>query len=251
MRSYPHAPHEEILTRLFKTTQALAVPASAATRTLQPDRAPGFWTSNARALLDCARLAYALEQPAEVAMHYFRETAVCFDEGVGIGAPFDLDDHFDQLELAIVLGDVARVTALCDLPADRHVIEGVSFPAAVEREFETLAELAVGRVPSAGSSLNRAAAALATKRLPKLLRDDIDSILALQRQILAGNQTALAEAFARRSAAFEAKFRNPAIANSPRSLLDLNGLAHAALARRAGLDVAVDSVYLPLALLRD
>jgi hypothetical protein len=97
--------------------------------------------------------------------------------------------------------------------------------------------------------LPEATAALARDRLPKQAQEDTASALEIQQRLLQRDAAGLSRAFARRAAAYAAKFRHPEIVNSPQSLLDLNGLALAALARATGLQVQIDSVYLPLSLL--
>ena len=81
------------------------------------------------------------------------------------------------------------------------------------------------------------------------MNDDIATALALHQHILAHDAAGLPAAFQRREAAWAAKFASPANANTPRGLVDLNALALAALARRAGLPLPGPGVYLPLSLL--
>lgn len=250
LRSYPHAPDGTVVRRQYEKIPKRTFSVSTASPEWLATRSGLGFRLNAASLLDLARISYALEQPDAEVIHYLRESSDSFARVVTDGAEFHLDDHFDQLEVVVVLGAQERAVALSNLPPERHIAEGVTHPDAAEREFEILSDLAAGREAQAAVRMPNAVATLESAGLSKKLYEDIGSALDVQAQILTRNQEGLVRGLRRRDAAWAAKFSSPDIASSARGLMDLNGLALCALARRAGLTPWDGSVYMPLSLLQ-
>lgn len=250
LRHYPQTPDARVLQREHDAAPEVTFSISTASAEWLAARSERAYTSNSRSLLDLARIAYALQRPEAEVTHHLRESSDCFVRGITEGAPFHLDDHFEQLEIVVILGAHERAQALADLPADRHVVRGVTYPDSAEREFEILTDLVTGREIQATARMPKAVQTLEKDRLPRAGHEDIASALDVQAQILARDQEGLSRALQRRHEAWAAKFAKPDLASHPRGLMDLNGLALCALARRARLTPWDGSVYMPLSLLQ-
>ncbi len=251
MRSYPHRPDEEVALEERDDLQSLFRPAGAIVPAGPAVAPEEFWSENAAYGLACARYAYAFEAPVETVRYYLVESDASFATGLERRSPFDLDALMQQVATAVVVDDAALAARLCTLEPARYQVDGVSFEPAVQREFDVWIALLLGRRDEALARLQVAEAGLAADKLPRVARDEGSTMLALLRQVLAGDSAGLNAALAQRAIAVEKMFRSPSARENPAGLLDLRGLALAAIGRRQGLAPATDSVYLPLAVAVD
>ncbi len=109
-----------------------------------------------------------------------------------------------------------------------------------------------GRDDEARAALQVAEAGLATDKVHRIARGLCESNAALMTALLAGDTAAFNDALKTlRAKAFEKTYRQSSSGENPDGYMDLEGLALASFARRRGMKVETDSVYLPLNILVD
>ncbi len=248
MRSYPHNPKEAIadkhrvhLLSVFKPDSVLIDAAPATSE-------EWIWSENAERGLFLARYAYAFEEPVETVRQYLERSNSSFSTGLERRSPFDLGALMQQLAAAVVVRNTELASRLCTLEHARYQVDGSTFIPAVQREFDVWQMLILGRRDEALARLVRAEAGLQAERLPRAAMEECAPMLALLRAVLTADEAALNQALFRRADAIEKIYATPSARQDPQALLDLRGLALAALARRHGLNPVTDSVYLPLSI---
>ena len=245
MRRYPHRPDEESLLDDKEFLVSLLKPAVAPVGAGAATTDEPIWALNAERARACASYAYAFEEPVETVRYYLERSNASFATGLERRSPFDLGALMQQVATAIVVDDAALSVRLCSLPRARYQVDGSTFIPAVQREFDVWVLLVLDRRDEALALLQPAEAALATEKLPRAAQDECGPMLALLRAVLTDDAAALDAALARRADAIAKIYRTPSARQETQALLDLRGLALAAVARRHGLSPATDSVYLP------
>ena len=247
MRAYPHRPDEASLLEdrdfyvsIFKPDSVIVGAAPATTE-------EAIWALNAERGLWCAAYVYAFEGPVEMVRNYLERSNSSFTMGLERRSPFDLGALMQQLASAVVVNDVALATRLCTLEPARYEVEGSTFIPAVQREFGIWQSLILGQPAEALQRLQQAEAALAGEKLPRATLKECTSMLALFGAVLGGDVVALNQALTQRAEAIATTYKSPSSRQEPDALLDLPGLALAAIARRQGLAPVTDAVCLPLA----
>ena len=249
MLSYLHHPDEAVVRANLESAQENRVLRHAMPPDTLDSRQGKFWKHHAAIALECASAAYALEGDAALVRDLLRDSSACFTRALAKEGAVNLAEMQQQLALAVLLGDSARLEALCALPRARYSSPDMVFPEAAHGAFEVFCALATQQPDAARSRLAEADALLAGGKLPRPVRDDIGAALALEQAILDGNASGFDDALGKRNDSFAAKFSNPQIQHHPHGLLDVWGLGLASLARARGLKVQADSVYTPQALL--
>ena len=251
MRSYPHQPDPAFIQKLADDLRPLFYPFDGMTPAMLEGRSAGIWASNAETGLDLARYGYALGESVETVHWYLGESNQCFVAGMSRAAPFDLMDLLQQLYVAIVRGDLALAGTLSALDAERYAVAGVTPPDAAQDEYDFFAILLSGGRDTASTRLTEAQVKLEAKRMPRVPKAEWTTAFDILGATRHRDAAALTTAFAQRATAFAHRFSNPVERENATSLLDLHGLALASIARRSGLPVPDDNVYIPLSLLVD
>lgn len=249
MRIYPHHPDPQTVSANYATAQSLLVRRAARTPEFLSGMGERFWKHNAATAIDCACAAYALEEDDRIVHDFLREASDCFADGLARSAPFTMSEMSDFVSVALIVGDDARAALPASLPPERYMSPSIIVFKVVHRVFQIYVALAAGMRDVAADLLHDSAAVLDSQKLPRKARILMANLLALQRAIVDADGAQLNTSLNLYVKDQIARFKDPDLADLPQGLIHLQGMGLIRLARRAHLDVRIDSVYLPVDLL--
>ncbi len=167
---------------------------------------------------------------------------------IELGVLLDPFDFIGALALATTLRRSGETQALASLPQARYTHDDVIADPIVYGAAAILSAFILGNAAVIGPLTSELSAADVTNvhRYDRML---FHPLIVLLHAVHENDPAAVTRGFAHRDAELIRFFRRADDRNDPEALLDVPGLAVAALARERGIHAAEDSVYRPLALL--
>jgi hypothetical protein len=249
MKTYPHAPSEEVFRENLSDSANELFRRAAATPETIRSKNEWFFPLNANTALECGCLAYALDEgDAAVVADYFMESSWSFEQAIVRRAPINLEQMIQQYAIALALGLHAAAAAIAALPRAHYSSPNLVFPESAQKLFDAEKALVVGDAATFERDLSAARANLSD--LPKAGRADFETVLEVETAIGRSDPLALDAALKARVKALTEKLRNPRIRNVAKLAIDFWGLGLLKIAGDHGLKPTVKSVYWPTELLR-
>ncbi len=250
MRNYPHQPSESNWTQQYGAASTCLLPRAEVTdEAIAAATNRSFLRVNATTALSSAQLAYGLEENTQTVQGFFREALFFYESMERHGVPMSIVDISYALSTALILGDDARAKRLSNLPRHRYTHPEVMAAEIMYSLLEAEMALVRGDREAARKLSESVNAALQDKRtLPGTVRE-VKPMSALLRACLDADESAWADALKLRNIAFGRKFKQPELQNDAFGAFDLHALGVSRLARRAGIETRIESVYFPLELL--
>jgi len=249
VRNYPHKPSEAVFQRNLLAAMKRLVPRDDITPKLLAGRNERFLPLNAKWALECACRSYALERDQEIVLDFLRQSNWSFKKAIETQARVNLWEVITHLSVALILRDNQIVKLLSEIQRERYENPNIEFPESTYALKEAEADIAAGRDEAAAKQLEKALSELASEKLPRITRDELESALLIAQAIVYRSQDVFDSAIEKRHASYIRKFSNPEIRNMPEGAIDIWGLGLARLAMDKGLTLKANSVYLPPELL--
>jgi hypothetical protein len=249
VRKYLHKPNEQMVIDNQQTSLSMLDTDPAVIDNARQRKNQRFFSMNARQGIAAGVGSYALEEPAESVLSYFRNACADFAEGLKLGLAVDPTDFGLYLSAASICGDRMLTLRLAGMRRSSFSNPNVECEEILYIVAEFHAGLALGHDSlfqerlSAGEQLLKAGP---TSR-PVLL--SVQGLVGIARAIADRDEKALDRAVEARQKDYVQMVRKPSIREMPEALLDLWGLGILRLGAERGTRPTFESVYLPLELI--
>ncbi len=249
MRKYLHKPDEQMVIANQQTSLAMLDTDPAVINNARQRHNELFFSMNARQGIAAGVGAYALGEPIENVLSYFRTACSDFAEGLNLGQAIDPTDLGLFLSAASICGDRMLTLRLAGMKRASFSNPNVKCEEILYAVAESHAGLALGHDSLFRERLSAAEALLKSSQTSKPTLLSVQGLVSIARAIADGDEKALDRAVEARQKDYVQMVRKPSLREMPEGLLDLWGLGLLRLGKERGIRPTFESVYLPLELL--
>ncbi|MFH1896780.1 MAG: Imm49 family immunity protein [Candidatus Desantisbacteria bacterium] len=253
MRNYPHKPDaediREIRERCLESYKddILKIPI------FLEKRRWVFFRENATDEMELGNFCYAFEEPVKDVIEYLRKSCSSLSIAIDFGMPMDPGKFLEYISRAVVVQDKVLVEQLSGFDRKRYTYPDVKYPYPEVRYLiaEIYADLAGDRHASATERVPKAISELSSRSVNRIQKMVIQELIMAAKAIIEKNQEDFDKAMEARCKDWAKLWPRSLGYTVIEALIDMPCLGILRLAMNNGLKCNIQSVYLPLELLKE
>jgi hypothetical protein len=251
VKRYPHKPREKELS-IFQEEDLSDYQSNLSyISRAEAEHNPMFFEGLCQDAIDLAALEYAFDAPLSEVCNLLATACDYAEKAVLFDLVLDTVTYMTYLALANLRQQGEFRKMLESFQRSKFTNEEIEEDEIFYLGAEAMGHISAGRFDLAEKSISAALARANSRSVDRDAKEVMVPIVLLEQAIVEKDQSKLAEAIKARHEEYRRNYSHVEVRNYPEGLLDVLGLGLLKLARRNGLDVATESVYLPTELLEE
>jgi hypothetical protein len=246
MRKYPHKPREAPLQEIRAETHQSYQSCQEHLARMTAARRAEFFAGQADAAMEIAALEYAFEVPAPAVKGWLDAACTHAETAIEFGVAADPTLFMTYLSLANLCRRTRFSRELGAMDRSRFTNANVHSDELFYLVAEGMARLSAGEFAPTAMIASQALARLESGQVHRYAVEANEAFIWIERAIARHDHQGLAQGLAARAKEHANAHSDSAVRHMPTGLLDIRGTGLLCLARRYGLSVASESVYMPL-----